>query len=204
MSELYWTPAPPEDTGVFLRCHPLAPFRPRSLVPGDYVFFNQERVVLQPGEIKPLYLDADISTFGQVNLLEFPIAGYSWYHPAMSTVRCGATGYHRLFEIVKLWNCHDHEIIVEEGSAVCRVIMDSRNRDHEGFDGHPETPSVPLIAYRNYTTREAAERGPIYYTNANLAPCHPLDAPLSRIRAFTEGRDPNTLPTTPHPPGHRP
>lgn len=185
MEAAFWSPAPAEDTQVFIRCHPLAPFRPRQLTPGDYVFFSQERVVLAPGETKPIPLDADISTFGQVNLIEYPLPGYPWYHPAMTTCVCGAGGYHRLFEGIKLWNPHNHPIVVEEGTAFCRVIMDTRNRDHPGFDGQPHLPSAPLIAYRNYTMAEAAARGPLYYTNVNLAPCNPLEAPLGAVRAFT-------------------
>lgn len=186
MDFLVWTPAPFEETRVLIRCHPLAPFKPRQLNPGDYVFFVQESVTLQPGETRALPLDADVTTFGQVNSIQYPLPGYDWYHPAMGSCSSGASGYHRLFECVRVTNVHDHPIVIQEGSAVCRIIMDSRNIDDPPESvGDPTVPTVPLMIYNNLVCQEAAFLGHAYYVNANFAPCVPLEADLDRVRAFT-------------------
>lgn len=185
-SGLFWSPAPPDETRVMIRVHPSACYRPRQLVPGDYIFFTQERIELHPGESKPLVLDADVSVFGYVNWIEWPLPGYPWYHPAMGKQFSNVAGYHRLFEGFMITNVHDHPVVIEEGTAVLRIIMDTgRNADYPGFDNQPHIPSVPLLAYRNYTSAEATRSGPGYYTNVNLAPYTPLSTPLGVLRSYT-------------------
>lgn len=189
MDFLVWTPAPAEETRVLIRCHPLAPFQPRQLNPGDYVFFVQESVTLQPGESRTLPLDADVTTFGQVNFIQYPLPGYDWYHPAMGTCFSSASGYHRLFQNVRITNVHDHPIIIQEGSAICRIVMESRNIDEPETLGDPAMPAVPLIIYNNFVCQEAASLGHAYYANANLAPCVPLEAALDYVRYFTNSQN---------------
>lgn len=188
MDFLVWTPASHEESRVYIRCHPLAPFQPRQLNPGDYVFFVQESITLQPGECRALPLDADVTTFGHVNFIQYPLPGYDWYHPAMGTCFSSASGYQRLFQAVRITNVHNHPIVIQEGSAVCRIIMESRNVDEPETLGDPAMPSLPLVIYNNCICHEAHLQGHAYYANANFAPCSPLEAPLERVRFFTNSQ----------------
>lgn len=182
----FWYPAPPEETLVHIRCHHLSPYKPRQLVPGDYVFFTQERTVLQPGQALVPILDADITTYGQVNFIQYPLPGYSWYHHSMGHAYSSAQGYHRLFETCKISNTHQHPVVIEEGTAVVRVVMEHRNVDYPETVGDPSIPSPALLAYVNFTNLDAWRAGPGYYTNVNFAPCDHINAPLEFLRSFTQ------------------
>lgn len=181
----FWCPAPPEETLVHIRCHHLAPYKPRQLVPGDYVFFTQERVTLQPGQSLVPFLDADITTYGQVNFIEWPLPGYQWYHHSMGRAYSSASGYHRLFEQCVVTNVHQHPIVIEEGSALVRVIMEHRTTDYPETAGNPAVSSPPLLAYLNFTNYDAYRAGPGYYTNVNFAPHDHINSSLEYLRSFT-------------------
>lgn len=185
MNYIVWTPAPEEISRVLIRSYPLAPFPPKQLVPGDYVFFCQEDIVLQPGESRALPLDADISTFGQVNHLLYPLPGYSWYHPSIGRSFSSANGYHRLFQHIIYRNTFDIPLRIPAGTAACRIVMDRLNIDDPNFIGDPSVPSVPMSIYLSITMQEAAIQGPTYYTHSDLAPVVPFDATLGQIRSFT-------------------
>lgn len=185
MNYVVWTPAPEDVTRVLIRSYPYALYPPRQLVPGDYVFFCQEDIVLHPGESRALPLDADISTFGQVNHILYPLPGYSWFHPSIGMSFSSANGYHRLFQNVVYTNTFDIPLRIPAGTAACRVVMDRLCIDDPNYSGDPSVPSTPMSIYLSVTMQEAAVHGPSYYTNSDLAPVVPFEASLGQIRSFT-------------------
>lgn len=186
-----WGPAPEDETRVLIRCHPLAPYKPRQRVSGDYIFFTQETEVLLPGEQKVLSLDCDITTFGQVHSIEWPLPGPVWYHPSMGQRRCCAEGYHRLFDVVKIVNVHPHSVIIPEGTPICRIIMDVGNIDYEEYTGNPYVPTPSLSMYRAITSEEAYRLGLCYYNNSDAVNFTPIEAPLHVLRGFTYAANAN-------------
>lgn len=183
---LYWTPNPATMTTSVVRFHPDSPHPPKCIITGDYIFYCQEDITIKPGTVKPIYMDCDITTFGKVTFVEFPIPGPSWYSPQMTHFYTGPSGYQRLFQMVRVRNTHTEPITIKAGEPICRVLVDRDNVDDELYSADERAVADCMWVYRSVTTTEAFKRGLEFYDTCRDAQWDPLPGPLYRVREFTD------------------
>lgn len=183
---IFWTPNPADMEATVVRFHPQSAFPPKSLIEGDYIFFCQEDITIEPGKIKPIYVDADITTYGKVTFVEFPIPGPQWYSPQMSHFYSGPSGYYRLFQLVRVRNVHQQPITIKAGEPICRVLMDRNSSDDELYTQDPRVISDCLWLYRSVTTTQAHQRGLEYYNSCRSILWELLPGRKEMVREYTD------------------
>lgn len=183
---LYWTPIPGSMTASVIRFHPESKYPPKSIITGDYIFYCQEDISIEPGAVRAIYVDADITTFGRVTFVEFPIPGPSWYSPQMSHFYTVPSGYQRLFQLVRVRNIHSEPIVIKAGDPICRVLVDRDSIENDVYDTDDRIIANCMWVYRSVTTTEASTRGLDFYNKCKDAAWEPMPGPQYRIRDFTD------------------